>query len=95
MEPRPSPWGLRGDPILFDAMCAVFAGHPLPANAEGLQYFYLKTFEKLTGADLTDAPDHIPVDWTKRENGGMSSGLVSRDYWRDRMLPELLRRFEI
>ncbi len=92
MEPAPRPWGLRGDPLLFAAMKQVFAQQPAPRTRHQLRAAYLSTFETLTGVSLAEAPEHIPVKWAQRENGGMSNGLVARGYWQDQMLPTLLDR---
>ncbi|MGJ8617598.1 MAG: hypothetical protein ACSHWS_12225 [Sulfitobacter sp.] len=93
LEPAPRPWGLRGDPVLFDAMKQVVDDLPLPATEAALRDAFENTFEVLTGTPLADAPDLLRVAATRRENGGMSNGIVSPGYWRDKMLPALIKRF--
>jgi len=93
LEPAPRPWGLRGDPVLFDAIKQVVADLPLPASEAALRDTFETTFEVLTGTPLADAPDHLHVAATRRKNGGMSNGIVSAVYWRDKILPALIERF--
>ena len=93
MDPAPRPWGLRGDPLLFDAMKAAFAGIPLPDTKDQVAQMFTQTFEAMTGTALDTAPDHLQVAVLKRPNGGMSNGMVSSVYWRDQMRPALIRRF--
>lgn len=93
-QDRPSRWGLRGDPLLWDDMHAVFKGHLLPANREVLQSLLARAFQALTGAAMDCTETTIAVDAYHRPGGGMSTGQVSPPFWRDTALPLILARFQ-
>lgn len=86
---EPMPWGLRGDPYLWRAMAAHFANTPLPATAAALEDSITQAFERLTGKPLA-TPTHFFVETFA--HGGMSSGGISPQFWRESALPLLLGR---
>lgn len=61
-------------------MKTVFEGQSGPEDENDLRRAFELVFEELTGNRLQDAPEMIKVTWTRRENGGMSNGLISRDF---------------
>jgi len=69
MAPAPTPWGLRGDPVLFDAMKDVFHVCAMPRDETQLRAAFEAAFETLTDTALADAPYVINVAWTRRGNG--------------------------
>jgi hypothetical protein len=90
-DPEPQTWGLRGDPYLWRALRAHLAGQQVPASAEELARLLHTAFRELAGIDL--ATD--PADSVYREqyaHGGMSSGMISLDTWRQRLMPLLAER---
>lgn len=84
-------WGLRGDPPLWEAMQARFETEPLPASADALRSMIAAAFLALTGSPIDSEK---PVYVEAFERGGMSSGLVSPEFWRETAPPLLLSRWE-
>lgn len=87
---EPRTWGLRGDPYLWRAM-AVELGRTLwPDSLEHLDLVLAQAFERLTGRGL-DAQEHFFVE--AFAHGGMSSGGISPQFWREKGLPRLRQRW--
>ncbi len=82
-EPEPIQWGLRGDPYLWRAMKSEFATTPLPPSKAKLSAAIRQAFLDQTGQPL-DATGNIFVE--RFDHGGMSSGWVSTQFWRDTAL---------
>ena len=89
-DPDPWQWGLRGDPHLWWHMAEVLSGEPCPETTAQLAALIERTFETLTGASWATAE---PFYLEQYAHGGMSSGYVSPDWWRETGLPLLLERF--
>lgn len=90
-DPEPQQWGLRGDPYLWQEMAAAFHGVPMPATATELARQVEQRFEKLTGQPMS------ATEWIRLErhaHGGMSSGGINPQFWRQTALPLLLARYE-
>lgn len=90
-EQRPSRWGLRGDPYLWQELQAHFANSLLPEEASELQQQLGAAFHLLTGASLS-TQGSVRVE--RFPTLGMSGGLVSVDFWRESAVPFLLSRFQ-
>ena len=86
-------WGLRGDPVLWDALQIHFDQSGLPDSSAAFETALTTRIEGLIGCSLADAPRRIPVRAFFSENGGMSSGMVDRDVWRNSLIPLLLGRY--
>jgi molybdenum cofactor cytidylyltransferase len=91
--PPPGHWGLRGDPLLWDALRRLFDGMAMPDDLDTLNHALDTGFAELTGAALAGAPDHLRVSWTRGTQGGMSNGLVSPAFWRDTGFPLIRSRW--
>ena len=87
---RPSQWGLRGDPYLWDAFHTALADRPIPGSAAELQQLLEETFEKLTGSALAQC-ENVRVESFPK--GGMSGGVVSGAFWRDKGFPLIQQRY--
>jgi hypothetical protein len=87
--PEPMPWGLRGDPHLWREMRGEFEDVPCPETPEELDALIQATFEELTSHPLT-APE--PFYMKRHAHGGMSSGMISPEFWRSTALPLLRER---
>ena len=90
-DPEPPTWGLRGDPYLWRALRAHLAGQGIPATSGELDGLLHEAFRELTRTDLASSP----ASSAYREQyacGGMSSGMISLDTWRQRLLPMLAER---
>ena len=86
-ERKPSQWGLRGEPYLWDEMKELCVGESLDFDDYGIAQLVSVHFEEATGQPLTfDA--NIYVD--RLAHGGMSSGSVSESFWIARGIPFLI-----
>lgn len=84
-------WGLRGDPFLWEELSKFLAKEPLPASVSQLMALIEKAFFQLVGSQLSDPSPSIYVD--RYNHGGLSGGHVCGEFWRDKVLPELHRRY--
>lgn len=91
LEPEPVNWGLRGDPYLWRALAERFQSVELPGSAEEFCDLLHDAYRALTGQPLEVA---TPVFVAAFAHGGMSSGHVSPEFWREQAIPLLVRRFE-
>jgi hypothetical protein len=90
-DPEPGTWGLRGDPFLWRALRGHLAGQDIPPSAGELISLLHAAFRELTGTDLTSDP--APSAYQEQyAHGGMSSGMISLDTWREKLLPTLAER---
>ena len=90
-DPEPQTWGLRGDPYLWLALRARLAGEDVPASAGELAGLLYAAFRELAGIDLASDPA-TSVYREQCALGGMSSGMISLDTWRQRLMPLLVER---
>jgi hypothetical protein len=90
-EKTPGGWGLRGDPYLWQAMQSHFEGTPLPASTQELTALVEEAFSSLTGHSLSETD---PIFMESFSRGGMSSGLVSPQFWKGTVIPLICERFE-
>jgi hypothetical protein len=90
-DPEPQAWGLRGDPYLWRALRAHLAGQDIPATADELNGLLHEAFRELAGTDLASSPASS-VYREQYAHGGMSSGMISLDAWRQRLMPMLAER---
>jgi hypothetical protein len=89
-SPEPYWWGLRGDPWLWRDMQQRFSAVSLPATEDDLAAIIAATFEQLTGHPITH-PEHIHLP--QYSHGGMSSGMVMPEWWRETAIPLLRERY--
>jgi hypothetical protein len=90
-DPEPQTWGLRGDPYLWRALRARLDGQAVPASAEELAGLLHAAFRELAGTDLaSDSANSVYRE--QYAHGGMSSGMISLDTWRQRLMPLLAER---
>jgi hypothetical protein len=87
---EPPHWGLRGDPYLWAEMARRFKEVVCPATPNSLIIMIEHAFAELTGFPISHRDD-IYVE--RYSHGGMSSGEVSPEYWRNTALPLLRKRF--
>lgn len=93
---EPTQWGLRGDPFLWQDMKRALQKASLPATEADLIALLEDTFKRLTGHELPSKntlgeDDSIFVE--QYAHGGMSSGHVSLQFWRDVAIPMLCSRY--
>lgn len=85
--PAPEYWGLRGDPYLWAAIAAYLG---MGACDRDFDTEFRHAFKHLTGHDFDRAPDTFFAE--KFAHGGMSSGAISMEWWRETGLPLLHQR---
>jgi hypothetical protein len=90
-EQEPIQWGLRGDPYLWKEMRSHFASTPLPASLAKLEEQIAEAFLTLTGKPIITSK-MFRVE--RFAHGGMSSGGISPDFWRDSAMSLLRKRYE-
>lgn len=82
----PMGWGLRGDPYLWKEMKEHFASTCLPNSKSELESLVSNAFKELTGHQISENK----FFYVKRfAHGGMSSGMVAPDYWKNKVIPYL------
>jgi len=87
---KPQGWGLRGDPFLWRDLARVFRQVPLPDSADTLKEMFDAAFLALTARPIsTTGMFHVD----RYAHGGMSSGLIAPEFWRQRGFPLLLSRY--
>lgn len=89
-SPEPDQWGLRGDPYLWQELAEYFGGVPLPGASRELAAALERAFLELTGHPVSYSK-HFRIE--KHAHGGMSSGGISTEFWRESGIPLLLSRF--
>jgi hypothetical protein len=88
-DPAPSGWGLRGDLFLWMEMRQALCHVPIPEHSETVSRIISCTFTALTGDDLNSRAEvHVP----RLARGGMSSGMVSGEFWSDIFIPMMQQR---
>jgi predicted kinase len=90
-DPEPRTWGLRGDPHLWRALREHLSGVGIPPSADAVPGLLRAAFRELTGVDLASDPASS-VCLAQYAHGGMSSGMISLDTWRQRLMPLLAER---
>lgn len=93
-DPEPTPWGLRGDPHLWRAMRDRLSGTDVPASVDEAIALLRAVFGELVGLDLAEA-ELSAVYRGEYAHGGMSSGMVHLDTWRERLMPLLVERARV
>jgi hypothetical protein len=90
-DPEPARWGLRGDPYVWRAMRDHLAGAYLPPSVGEVMRMLYTAFERVVAVDLETSAEPS-VYRAEFAHGGMSSGYVSLDAWRTRLMPLLIDR---
>ncbi len=90
-EEEPDQWGLRGDPFLWREMREFFAEVPLPSTSSLLVEHLEAAFQRFTGHPISTA-DFFFIE--RFAHGGMSSGHIAPEFWRNQAIPLLLERFD-
>jgi hypothetical protein len=86
-ERKPSQWGMRGDPFMWDELQEKCVGESLDLDEDGIVMMVCDHFKAITGKALTyDAEAYVE----KYAHGGMSSGQVCGMFWMARGIPLLI-----
>ncbi len=89
-DPEPELWGLRGDPHVWRALRDRLSGTDVPASVGETVGLLRAAFGELVGLDLDNPAASVFRE--QYSHGGISSGMVSLDTWRERLLPMLAER---
>lgn len=90
-SPEPDSWGLRDDPYLWREMAQHLSATPWPSSSSAFAAVLDEAFAQLTGHSVSFV-DHIYI--ARHAHGGMSSGHICTEFWRERGIPFLVCRFE-
>lgn len=90
LDEEPPQWGFRGDEILWGVLREHFSGIPVPNSLSELVEILEKSFEYETGARLGLLHE---LSNEKFCAGGMSSGMISGDFWREKGFPLIIKRY--
>lgn len=88
---QPRQWNLRGDPWLWRDLAQRIDAAKVPANADEFVVWLEAEFEQLVGVPIS----HTEIVFVKQyAHGGMSSGCVNPQFWRETVVPFLKKKFE-
>ena len=87
---EPHSWGLRGDPYLWRAMRSYLSETPMPTSEKDIESVINQAFAALTG-ELIIKNETYRVE--KFAHGGMSSGGIDCQFWLDKAIPMIKKRF--
>ncbi|MCP4140174.1 MAG: hypothetical protein GY755_07780 [Chloroflexi bacterium] len=90
-EEEPSQWGYRGDPYLWRELEHHFESIEIPKSLEECEAMISSAFETITKGSIEG--DSIRIE--QFDNGGMSGGMISTVFWRERAIPLLLSRYRL
>ncbi|MGC5022983.1 hypothetical protein [Micromonospora sp. DT47] len=90
-DPEPPRWGLRGDPYVWRALREHLSGTNIPASVDEVVSLLHAAFGELVDVDLVSDPASA-VYREKYAHGGMSSGSISLETWRQQLMPMLAHR---
>lgn len=90
-EKEPQRFGLRGDIFFWNYLKDIFEEYNLPMNSNHLVKIIKEEYLKLTGQELTTSSQAY---CEKFANGGMSSGMLSGEFWITIAIPLLVERLE-
>lgn len=89
-DEKPWQWGGRGDPYLWEELSLQFKEIDLPNTEEEFRTIFMDKYREITNVSLDDNND---VFIERFSHGGMSSGMISYEFWRERALPLLIERY--
>lgn len=84
-------WGLRGDPHAWRALRERVAGVATPVRPDDVRDAYVAGLRDVAGVDVDQATEGS-VYRAELDQGGMSGGHVSVDWWRAKGIPLLTAR---
>ena len=89
-DPAPEQWGLRGDLFLWVELRQALCHVPVPEKKGALEQVIRCAYEALVGQPMDSSAEvYVP----RLARGGMSSGMVSSEFWSRSFIPTIeLRR---
>lgn len=92
-DKEPERWGLRGDPFLWRYLKSHYETVAFPYSSGELERDILRIFESFTGEPPALGKIY-PVPEFAKSHVGMSTGMLSGDFWLETAIPLLLNRLE-
>jgi hypothetical protein len=89
-EIEPSQWGLRGDPHLWKEMKEHLDLLEMPETAADLERALQSAFFQLTQREF-DCLDPFLIE--RYESGGLSSGMVCPEFWKNTAFTLIVSRY--
>ena len=90
-DPPPEQWGLRGDYFLWLELHRALSNVSVPSKTAILDKMFRTTFLIHTGVEL-GSENQVFVK--RLDQGGMSSGYVSSEFWESKFLPLIKNRLK-
>lgn len=87
----PETWGLRGDPYLWRELEDRREVVDLTTDAHDLKRLLESEYQNITAQPI-DVDEDVFVE--RFAHGGMSSGFVCPEFWRETAIPLLVSRYE-
>jgi len=88
-DPKPSQWGLRGDPYFWDELALTFEKEGVPNLIDDFFMRLHELYKDLSGEELNGSEIIFIKRYPQR---GMSGGLISSSFWKKNGFPLLLDR---
>ena len=92
-ENPPIQWGFRGDPRLWEEMKIKMATEVVPKTADELEELLQNKFYELTGEKIECGKKTFILRYKHIKPIGMSSGIISHDFWLNKGFPLILQRY--
>ncbi|RYC70062.1 YpsA SLOG family protein [Spirosoma sordidisoli] len=89
---EPAQWGLRGDPYLWAELRQAGETLMLPESTDALKELLRLLIHNLTGLELKPGQEQ---QVSRYKFGGMSSGVVSANFWLEEAIPLLRHRLTL
>ena len=89
-EEEPKQWGLRADEFLWNDMKKYFSNIEFPYSEKDFLQTIINLEVKYVGKEL-NLEDKVYVE--NYAHGGMSSGYISGEFWNNRGIPLLVKRY--
>ena len=86
---KPTQWGLRGDPFLWEDLESYFTKYPLTI---GEAEFCIKIEQYIAHLVENHPMNQDAIFIEQYAHGGLSSGCISLSFWNDVAIPMLLSR---
>lgn len=86
---RPVQWGKRGDPFFWNHLEKVFNEYDYPMDSDDIERIIKSEYKIISGEELTSASMPFVSEYAA---GGMSSGILSGEFWSDVAIPLIKNR---
>ena len=90
-ELPPKQWGLRGDPYLWEELQQYFKTISLPCSEASFMQYFASFFQEITNRSFKGDSNFFVEKYAR---GGMSSGCISLNFWKEQALPLLISNLQ-